>query len=161
MTSAGKCTKACPNHPHWNRSTFDKKITILSPSFFPFSPNFVYWEWCRLVWNIPLVILVKPEVWGHFRCKVTANYAWRKLYSAFMHFTSKTFSTQQTTPIFTNLLDIQKHMCFPTYNLFIHSIIWYLVVVPKSILLWLHENFLPHWFPIVLQWHFSSRWRSQ
>lgn len=101
--------------------------------------------------------------WSSLKCEATfrCKYAWRKLYSAFMHFTSKPFSTQQTTPIFTNLLDIQKHTCFPTYNLFIHSIIWYFVVVPKSIFLWLHENFLPHWFPIVLQCHFSSRWISQ
>lgn len=63
---AGKCTKAFPNNPHWNHSTFGKTLTLLKESYlYPFSPNFIYWAWCHLVWNFHLVIFVKLEVRGH------------------------------------------------------------------------------------------------
>lgn len=73
---------------------------------------------------------------ARLKCKATANNVERKLYSAYLHSIKKPFSTPHTTPIFTNnLLDIQKHTSFLSFSLFIHSIIWYLVFVPKSILL--------------------------
>lgn len=98
------------------------EITVHLARQWPYSKHPIFILFLQTLYTEHDVIWSGISIWASlsslkcvvmFRYKATAIYAWGKLYSVFMHLINKPFSTQQTTPIFTNnLLDIQKCMCF-------------------------------------------------